>query len=370
MERYKVYRNKINRQATQLRRKYYARKVNGLRESNPRNWWRSIKQITGLQTKSSQPLCELANQLHGGDVQALADNISLIFQQVADDLPPLSTGSSPPRSDYYQNEFIIDQVAVETKLSRINIHKSPGPDGLPNWVLRDFCGKLSGPVCAIFNASVREGFVPPCWKEANVIPVPKIHPPRAIQSDLRPISLTSTLGKVLESFIGSWILERIEHRLDSRQYGALRGRSTTHALVDALHHWHSAVDSRQSVRTIFVDYAKAFDHIDHNILVAKMVEFGLPDVIIRWICSFLTDRRQRVKIGDVFSGWQMVHAGMAQGSYLGPLTFIILIDSLKPACLTHKFVDDTTLSEILEKGLKARCSTPLMNCLFGLRSTP
>jgi Reverse transcriptase (RNA-dependent DNA polymerase) len=183
---------------------------------------------------------------------------------------------------------------------------------------------------------------------------PQSPPTEAIQSDLRPISLTPTLGKILESFIGSWILERIEHQLDSRQYGALRGRSTTHALVDALHHWHSAVDSRQSVRTVFVDYAKAFDHVDHNILVAKMVEFGLSDVIIRWICSFLTDRRQRVKIGDVFSGWQLVNAGMAQGSYLGPLTFIILIDSLKSACLTHKFVDDTTLSEILEKGAPSK----------------
>jgi len=214
---------------------------------------------------------------------------------------------------------------------------------------RDFCEKLSGPVCAIFNASVREGFVPPCWKEAHVIPVPKIHPPKAIESDLRPISLTATLGKILESFVGAWILERIENQLDSHQYGGLRGRSTTHALVDALHHWHSAVDKGQSVRTVFIDYAKAFDHVDHNILVAKMIAFGLPDVIIRWICSFLSDRRQRIKIGNVLSDWQLISAGMAQGSYLGPLTFIILIDSLKSACLTHKFVDDTTLSEILDK---------------------
>ena len=102
-------------------------------------------------------------------------------------------------------------------------------------------------------------------------------------------------------------------------------------------------------RSVFIDYAKAFDHVDHNILVAQMVAFGLPDVIIRWMCAFLSDRRQRIKIGNVLSDWQLISAGMAQGSYLGPLTFIILIDSLKSACLTHKFVDDTTLSEILDK---------------------
>jgi len=72
--------------------------------------------------------------------------------------------------------------------------------------------------------------VPALWKEANVIPVPKSHPPQLIETDLRPISLslTPTLSKLLESFIGAWILERIEDKLDVNQYGALKGRSTTH----------------------------------------------------------------------------------------------------------------------------------------------
>ena len=350
MARYRSCRNKVNRMASHLRRNYYEKKVSGLREGDPLNWWRSVKQITGLKLKSAQPLSGLANQLHDGDLQKLANNINTSLQQVAADLHPLCASYTPPQTDFIPSEFVIDQTNVEMKLSRINIYKAPGPDGIPNWVLRDFCGQLSGPICAIYNASIREGFVPSCWKEANVIPVPKVHPPRSVESDLRPISLTATLGKLLESFVGAWILERIENQLDGRQYGALRGRSTTHALVDALHHWHSAVDKGQSVRIVFVDYAKAFDHVDHNILVAKLLAFDMPDIIIRWICAFLTDRRQRVKIGDVLSDWLRMTAGMPQRSFLGPLTFIILIDSLRAACLSHKFVDDTTLSEIIDKG--------------------
>lgn len=73
----------------------------------------------------------------------------------------------------------------------------------------------------------------------------------------------------------------------SRQFGALKQRSTTHALVDMLHHWHAAVDNGQSVCTVFVDFAKAFDHVDHNVLVSKLVALDLPDVIVRWICTFL-----------------------------------------------------------------------------------
>ena len=70
-------------------------------------------------------------------------------------------------------------------------------DGLPNWILRDFCSQLSGPVCAIFNASIREGTVPALWKEATVIPVPKSHPSQLIETDMRPISLTPTLSRLV-----------------------------------------------------------------------------------------------------------------------------------------------------------------------------
>jgi len=118
---------------------------------------------------------------------------------------------------------------------------------LPNWILRDFCSQLSGPVCAIFNASIREDTVPARWKDANVIPAPKANPLQRIETDLRPISLTATLRILLESFVGVWILNRIEDKLDTRQYGALKGRSTTHALVDIMHHWYKAVAMKASL---------------------------------------------------------------------------------------------------------------------------
>ena len=116
-------------------------------------------------------------------------------------------------------------------------------------------------------------------------------------------------------------------------------------------HWHAAVDKGQSVRTVFVDFTRTFDHVDHNGLVSRLVSLGLPDVTVRWMCAFLRHRRQRVKIGDILSDWLQLAAGMPQGSYLGPLTFVILIDSLRPGCLTHKFVDDTTMTGILNKSV-------------------
>ena len=97
---------------------------------------------------------------------------------------------------------------------------------------------------------------------------------------------------MLESIVGVWILESVREKLDKQQYVAVKGRSTTHALVDILHHWHQALDNNESVRVIFIDYAKAFDHVDHSTFVSKLYNLSVPQFLIRWLCSFLTNRMQ------------------------------------------------------------------------------
>ena len=231
-------------------------------------------------------------------------------------------------------------------MAAVNSYKSSGPDDVPNWILHDFSRWLAEPVCAIFNASIREGIVPKLWKCANVVPLPKVSPPISIESDLRPISLTPTLSKILESFIGGWIFDEVGAKIDKRQFGAMRGRSTTRALLDILHHWQQALNNNHSVRVVFIDYAKAFDHVDHTIVI-KLRNLGVSNVLLRWVCSFLCQRQQRVKLSDVFSDWLQLKGSMPQGSWLGPLTFIILINDLSASCLIHKYFDDTTLSEFI-----------------------
>ena len=98
---------------------------------------------------------------------------------------------------------------------------------------------------------------------------------------------------------------------------------------------------------LFVDYAKAFDHVDHNVLLQKLKSYGVPSFIVHWMTSFLCERQERVKVMDTVSDWVTLHGGMPQGSWLGPLI-------LRPRLLTHKFVDDTTLSEIMVKGTTSK----------------
>ena len=105
---------------------------------------------------------------------------------------------------------IISLKEVELKLMNNNLKKATGPDDLPNWILGDLSCIIAPPICAIFNQSIRECKLPIEWKKANVTPIPKVHPPRSIQSDARPISLTPTVSKYLESFIRNYILENIK----------------------------------------------------------------------------------------------------------------------------------------------------------------
>ena len=94
----------------------------------------------------------------------------------------------------------------------------------------------------------------------------------------------AALRKDCGSFVDEklrWVLDVIENKLDPRQFGCLRGKSTTHALVDMIHHWFSALDNSKYVRVLFVDYAKAFDHVDHSTVVRKLINFGVPDFLTR-----------------------------------------------------------------------------------------
>jgi hypothetical protein len=213
----------------------------------------------------------------------------------------------------------------------------------------DFAGSLAGPISAIFNSSLREGVIPQIWKSADVIPLPKKMPPKLLEKDLRPISLTPVISKVLEQFMYAWLWDVIKDKVDPGQFGAIKGSCTTYALIQMIHEWLQATDTSRDknfVHVILLDYAKAFDHVDPNILLRKLQNLDIPDPLLRWIESFLIDRQQRVKIGSSLSEWVKIWGTVPQGTLLGILCFICMINDLQTPNPTIKYVDDTTIYRI------------------------
>lgn len=266
---------------------------------------------------------------------------------VSEDLDPLTepTINSTP----VPQEFIIPVEYTEKQLMNIKVSKAVGPDQIPNWILHDLAGIIAGPVCAIHNSSIREGYTPEIWRSADICPLPKVKPIANIRKDLRPISLTPILAKLLEHHPVRHMRETCPN-VDPSQYGAVKGSSTTHALLRILQPIYKAVDNSSNfARLLLIDFSKAFDHIHHQTVIDKLESNGIHPVVTKWYHGFLYSRKQRVKIGHSYSSWQTVNGGVPQGTLSGPELFIHMVSDLKTAIPDVKYMDDTTLIEIDKK---------------------
>ena len=172
----------------------------------------------------------------------------------------------------------------------------------------------------------------------------------SIEIYIRPISLTPIAAKVFESIIIKWVDETIEGEIDAKQFGGIRGTSTTYILVELVHMWYKATDKCNSyVRVVMLDFNKAFDLINHHVLLDKLQPYGLPAHILRWVATFLLDRAQRVKIGNKFSHSGHPKGGVPQGTLSGPKCFLVYINYLRTTVPLYKYVDDSTLFEICDR---------------------
>ena len=213
-------------------------------------------------------------------------------------------------------------------LNNLSSNKAPGPDGISNQIFKAFAPELAPVLCVIYNQSLQESFVPGSLKQSIVTPVPKISPPQEIDNDLRPISLTNSIAKILEGFTNRRLLLQIGEKVDSKQFSR-KGHSTTHAVVYLLQAIHEAIDRGNNCVRIFSDFSKGFDLIDHQILMDELSLVGVDPVLFSWIrIFFLTNRTQAVRIGNVLSDWKHTHGGIPQGTKMGVTLFSVMINRL------------------------------------------
>ncbi len=252
--------------------------------NDPKQWWRHVKDVVGITKHDNVSILQgLANAVTGGDILDLAEKINKFFNSVSSDLSPLPQKNRFTATDTY-TKFNISVLDVEHRFSKVKPNKAPGPDGITSWMLRDLATYLAGPVAALFNSSLRDGYVPLKWKSAYITALPKKNPPQSIESDLRPVSLTSLLAKELERFVATWLKEAIDTKIGYLQFGNQRGVSTTHMLVKMLDSWGKALDEpNTAVRIVLLDFAKAFDRINHHKLLDKLESLGTPTTMLRWL---------------------------------------------------------------------------------------
>ena len=356
---FRLLRNRVNRERKICRGKYYEAKVAHLKECKPSMWWKEVKKLSGMSSASRGPddFTKSLQHIDGAsNKQGLANIINEAFILPMSDFSPLPADFQLDQDQTdapLLSPLVVSALSVYRKLSALNPTKAQGPDGIPAWLLKENADILMLPVTDILNSSYREGRLPPSWKVADIVPIPKQRPVKDINKHLRPISLTPVLSKIAEEFVvEEHVKPAMLKKVGSNQYGCIPKSSTTHALISMIHTWTKYTDGNgATVRVVLFYYRKAFDLIDHFILARKLGKLDLPHGIVCWIIDFLKCRKQRVKLErDCKSEWKDIPAGVPQGTKLGPWLFILMIDDIGVTNTDlWKYVDDTTIAEPVHK---------------------
>ena len=245
------------------------------------------------------------------------------------------------------SSITISEEEVIDAIDKIAPDAAAGPDGFHPQFLKRCKRELATPLCTLWSKSLETGTIPEILKTGIITPIHK-GGNKDLASQYRPVVLTSHLIKICERVIKSKLVEHLEnHNLfNPGQHGFRRGRSCLSQLLAHYDDVLSSIQNGQNADVIYLDFAKAFDKVDHGILLHKLRNCGINGPLGQWLHSFISGRTQRVTVQGVLSEPTIVLSGVPQGSVLGPLLFLIHIADID-ASLNHSqatsFADDTRI---------------------------
>lgn len=317
-----------------------------LRDSH--RWWRAAKSACGIQTTATiPPLVFNGKTCLTSKEKAECLNLSFAEQCSA---PPSDPGirlinTAPADVDFSFHR--ISTFSVYKRLSSLNIWRASGLDGISNRVLKECAGVLSEPLSRIFNYSISSGTFPSQWKRGAITPLYKHKGNRSDPKFYRPVALLPCVSKVFEGFIREQLQSHClrNKAIPDEQFGFLPKRSTLWQLLSVIDDWERTLDDGHCVHACLLDMAKAFDRVDHQLLLQKLRSVGAHSRELDWFQSYLSGRSICTQIDGIRSSSRSISSGVPQGSVLGPLLFIIFYRDLPSvvSCTTAMFADDTLL---------------------------
>ena len=357
---YKHHRNQLV-EIIKLSKKNYYQNYFTENNKNLRKVWKGIKEIINIKTKSHDlPSCLTINNSNITDPLQISNQFNSYFSTIAENiLKERKFHGNKIFSDFLPDPFPnnitddfppTDENEISDLISQLKSNKGTGPNSIPTQILHLIKLEIAKPLASIINMSFSTGIHPDKLKIAQVTPIFK-KGSRLETCNYRPISLLSNINKIFEKVMYSRIYSFISKSncLYPLQFGFRGKHSTNHALISIVDQINEALDKNKVVGSIFVDFQKAFDTVNHDILINKLSHYGIKGNINKWFRSYLLNRKQFVSILGFNSSHTEINHGVPQGSVLGPLLFLIYINDLNKVIkfsTTYHFADDTNLLRV------------------------
>ncbi len=353
---YKLYRNVCTTLIRDAKAEFYKRKLE--EATTGQNVWKYLKEL--IPTSSMKDISMIRTD--DGEItnpKDIANEFNNFFIEIAEKYIP----HNPDGSDYDDSklrayiESIIppditfsipdmDSQFICSELQHMKVNKATGLDGINAKVLRIAAPVIAEPLRYIYNLSIRSGIFPDIWKKARVTP---IHKSKDItdRGNYRPVSILPLLSKLIERHIHNCFYKYLMDLriLIQSQSGFRKLHSCETALIKLIDTWVEALNRGELNGVIFIDLRKAFDLVNHEILLKKLAVYRCDENALKWFSSYLDNRTQCVRTNGELSSFRTIQSGVPQGSILGLLLFILFINDLPLHCNNSidMFADDSTL---------------------------
>ena len=350
-DKFKRQRNKVVTLLRNTKQNYYKEKIDETRD-DPTRMWKSLKKLVCSKSYSDPKdklwfnnkivtgtnICEQFNLYFLDSIKTIAESIQTnkSHQEISN---AININSN-------MEEFNRLQMSdLRKKLNKMNTKES-SVDGITVKILKLAFETVGDKFLHVINCSLENGTFPTKWKRSMIVPIEKVTGTVKCE-EFRPINMVPPYEKLLEICVNDQIVSYLEKNFifSEFQSGFREKNSCESALQTVLFNWKGALEERKIIGVVFLDFKRAFETINRNLLLHKMKRYGFGEKILKWFKEYLADRTQVTKYGDMSDAQNSIH-GVPQGTVLGPTLFILYMNDIVNAvkkCKIQMFADDTVI---------------------------
>ena len=359
-EKFNRYKNLLRVLLRKAEKNYFYKQFHKY-SNNSKNTWKVINEVINKNKGKNTCIPKVVSSMENPilkieDCKQISNEFNNFFVNVGKNVSKTIRykGNEPDMYSYLgdrnSNSVFFNPVTkeeVNLLLNHLNTGKAYGVDNLHPRLLRDARDYISEPLSHIYNLCLIKGIVPDQMKIAKIIPIFKGGNPEEV-GNYRPVSLLPICSKIFEKLIARRLLEFLEKNnfFYKNQYGFRKNCSTQIAISELVNSIQNEMDRGYVCLAVFLDLKKAFDTVNHKVLLKKLEHVGIRGVAHRLFENYLSDRKQFVKLGNTCSNLEIVKCGVPQGSTLGPLLFLLYVNDMHKAIATGNvrlFADDTCI---------------------------